>query len=242
MLQLQEIPTVTPHNLDQFNDSLATATLPIFLEWSLGAFGDKIAQVTSFGPAGIVILDHLARLAPGLRVITIDTHFLFPETYQLWEEIQQRYPIRLEVRRPQMTPDEQAHLYGSELWRHEPDACCDIRKVTPLADALTGLDAWISGIRRDQSPSRAQTALVDWDDRHAMVKLNPLAAWPKARVWHYIRKHQLPYNRLHDQAYSSIGCTHCTRASTGGDERSGRWSGQQKTECGIHLGSRSIRI
>ena len=220
------------------NQELAHLTLDSFLTWALSIFGEEMAQVTSFGPAGIVVLDHLARLHPGIRVITIDTNFLFPETYQLWEEIERRYAITLEVRRAATTPAMQTEYYGPRLWELEPDVCCHVRKVTPLADALTGLRAWIAGLRRDQSTSRAGTMLVDWDHRHGLYKLNPLAMWPKARVWHYLRTHDLPYNKLHDQGYASVGCTHCTRPAVDDDERAGRWQGQVKSECGLHLGTR----
>ena len=206
------------------------------LRWTLWTFGDKVVQVTSLQPVGMVILDHLAKLSPGIRVVTIDTSFLFPETYQLWEDVQRRYAIQLEVRRSTVTPLTQAREYGQKLWETAPDKCCHIRKVQPLDEALSGLDAWITGIRRDQSPTRANTPLIGWDAKHAMVKLSPLAHWSHDDVWRYIRQHELPYNRLHDEGYASIGCAQCTApASSAGGERSGRWQGLEKVECGIHL-------
>jgi len=218
------------------NRHFETGSLDDLLRWSLTTFGDKMAQVTSFGPDGIVILDHLARLSPGVKVIAIDTNFLFPETYSLWEQVRQRYPIQLEVHQPSLTPKAQAQQYGPELWAVHPDQCCQLRKVTPLEGALQGLNAWITGLRRDQSPTRANLPLVSWDARYRLVKINPLAGWSRNQVWAYIWKHNLPYNALHDRGYPSIGCAPCTRpAVTPDDERSGRWSGQQKVECGIHL-------
>ena len=228
-------------DLESANAGLEGASLDSLLEWSLDTFGDKVVQVTSFGPSGMVILDHLARVRPGARVITIDTHFLFAESYELRAEIERRYDVQLDVRSTVVTPAQQEHLYGARLWELEPDVCCHLRKVAPLDDALAGLSAWISGIRRDQSPARAHAALVEWDDRHEMLKLNLLAAWTRSHVWNYIHTHQIPYNRLHDEGYASIGCVHCTRPALAvEDERTGRWRGRVKTECGLHLSRRPV--
>ena len=221
--------------LDVLNSSLEGLSLTDFLRWSLDTFGEKIAHVTSFGPSGVVILDHLLRIKPNARVITLDTQFLFEETYDLWQNIERRYAIRIEVIRPKLSPAEQERQHGANLWELEPDACCSIRKVQPLAGALDGLDGWYTGIRRDQAGQRSSTQLVAWDLRYNLFKLSPLASWSKQQVWSYIRDNDVPYNRLHDQGYSSIGCTHCTRPPANvNDERSGRWMGKQKTECGLH--------
>ncbi|MBV7338853.1 phosphoadenylyl-sulfate reductase [Chloroflexi bacterium TSY] len=218
------------------NQQFARRPLEDLLRWTMWTFGDRVAQVTSFGPPGMVILDHLVKLNPDIRVMTIDTSFLFPETYELWEDIEKRYLIQIEVRRSTVTPLMQAREYGHQLWDTDPDHCCQIRKVVPLRTALQDMDAWITGIRRDQAPSRANTPLIGWDHGKEMVKINPLAHWSRTQVWRYIHEHDLPYNRLHDRGYSSIGCAQCTKPSTiPDDERSGRWSGQQKVECGIHL-------
>lgn len=195
-----------------------------------------MAQVTSFGPTGMIVLDHLAKLSPGIRIVTLDTDFLFEETYALWDEIQQRYPIQLDVRSPYLTPEAQAQIYEDKLWQKNPDWCCYLRKVSPLHEVLRELDAWLTGLRRDQSPTRADIPLVDWDTKYGLVKINPLAGWTRKDVWSYIVKHNVPYNRLHDHGYASIGCTHCTRPTLDpSNERSGRWNGRQKTECGIHV-------
>ena len=209
------------------------------LQWALSIFGDRVAQVTSFGPTGMVILDHLAKVSPGIRVITLDTEFLFDETYALWEEVQRRYAIKLEIHRPSLSPEAQARTYGARLWQISPNWCCYLRKVIPLDEVLQGLDAWLTGLRRDQSTTRAHMPLVGWDSKYNLVKINPLANWTRGQVWNYILEHKVPYNRLHDQGYASIGCTHCTRPTTNvADERSGRWQGYQKTECGIHLSNK----
>lgn len=219
----------------ELNRCLAGRSVDDLLRWSLDTFGDKLALVTSFGPTGMVILHHLARLSPGVRVITLDTDFLFEETYALRERVQRRYPIQLEIRKSPLTPLAQARAYQPELWRADPDLCCHLRKVKPLAGALAGLAAWFSGLRRDQSPTRAELPLVGWDARYALVKINPLAGWTRRQVWTYLLAQNIPYNPLHDRGYGSIGCTHCTRPTAdSGDERAGRWTGSSKTECGIH--------
>ena len=221
--------------LHQLNERLEALSLTEFLRWSLDTFGNKIAHVTSFGASGVVILDHLLRIEPNARVMTLDTQFLFDETYDLWQRIEQRYAIGIEVIRPSLSPAEQERQYGPSLWESEPDACCDLRKVQPLQTALHELDGWYTGIRRDQGSSRAATQLLAWDTRYGLFKLSPLANWNRKEVWSYIRDHDVPYNTLHDGGYSSIGCTHCTRpAAHGDDERAGRWAGKQKTECGLH--------
>ena len=221
------------------NAQLAPLALADFLRWSTITFGERLVQVTSFGPTGVVILDHLVKINPDVAVTTIDTGFLFPETYALWETVERRYGIRLTVIRPELTPSEQERLLGPMLWELEPDVCCHERKVKPMAAAVAGQHAWITGLRRDQSGARSQTPLVAWDARYELFKLSPLANWSKDDVWSYIRAHDLPYNVLHDRGYSSIGCTHCTRLpASAEDERSGRWQGRMKTECGLHLPAR----
>lgn len=223
------------------NAQLAPLSLADFLRWSQVTFGERLVQVTSFGPTGIVILDHLVKINPDVAVTTIDTGFLFDETYALWERVEKRYNIRLTVIRPELTPQEQERLLGPMLWDLEPDVCCHERKVKPMAAAVAGQHAWITGLRRDQSGARSQTPLVAWDARYELFKLSPLANWGKDDVWSYIRAHDLPYNPLHDSGYSSIGCTHCTRPpAREDDERSGRWQGRMKTECGLHLPARPI--
>ena len=242
MSAIRSLPSTRPDSLPrsgdelrQLNAELAALSLTDFLRWSLGVFGDKAAAVTSFGASGVVILDHLLRIEPSVRVLTLDTQFLFEETYALWRRIEDRYSITIEVIRPPLSPAEQARDYGPNLWELEPNVCCDLRKVRPLAGALRGLEAWYTGIRRDQGPTRADTQLMGWDRRYSLFKLSPLAAWTRQDVWRYIRDHDVPYNSLHDVGYTSIGCTYCTRPPADAeDERSGRWAGKPKTECGLH--------
>jgi phosphoadenosine phosphosulfate reductase len=200
------------------------------LDLMVERFHPRLTLACSFQKESAVILDLLLRIAPDARVFTLDTHVLFDETYDTWRRVEERYGIEVEVfQGPSL--GRQAALHGDRLWEREPDRCCDLRKVRPLDRALAGVDAWISGVRRDQSPSRAGTAKVTWDERHERWKANPLADWTEKDVWRYIAEHDLPYNPLHDRGYSSIGCTHCTKPGAG---RDGRWTGTAKSECGLH--------
>jgi phosphoadenosine phosphosulfate reductase len=193
-------------------------------------FHPRLTVACSFQKEASVILDLLLAIAPDARVFTLDTHVLFPETYDTWRRVEERYGIEVQVfQGPSIA--RQAAVHGDRLWERDPDACCAIRKVAPLNAALEGMDAWISGLRRDQSPSRATTPKLTWDAKHGLWKANPLADWTERDVWRYIAEHDLPYNPLHDRGYSSIGCTHCTAPGSG---RDGRWTGSGKSECGLH--------
>jgi phosphoadenosine phosphosulfate reductase len=200
------------------------------LKYAVDRFHPRLTVACSFQKEASVVLDLLLRQAPDARVFTLDTHVLFPETYETWKRVEERYGIEIEVfQGPSL--GRQAATHGDKLWERDPDACCDLRKVQPLDDALADADAWIAGLRRDQSPSRAGTPKLAWDDKHARWKFHPLADWTDKDVWSYILEHDLPYNPLHDQGYAAIGCTHCTRPGAG---REGRWAGSGKTECGLH--------
>jgi phosphoadenosine phosphosulfate reductase len=200
------------------------------LEHMVEHFHPRMAVACSFQKEASVILDLVLSIAPDARVFTLDTHVLFPETYETWRQVEERYGITVEVfEGPSL--GRQAALHGDRLWERDPDACCAIRKVAPLNQALDGMDAWITGVRRDQSPSRATTPKLAWDAKHGLWKANPLADWTERDVWRYIFDNDLPYNELHDRGYSSIGCTHCTKPGSG---RDGRWEGNVKTECGLH--------
>lgn len=193
----------------------------------------RVALACSFQKEESVLLSLLAEsgaLAAGVRVFALDTGVLFPETYELWRAYEQRFEITIEAHRG-ISLEEQARTHGDELWARDPVACCGLRKLIPLKQALSGLDAWITGVRREQSPTRASAQTLDWDEPHGLWKANPLAAWSDRDVWRTISSKDLPYNPLHDQGYGSIGCTHCTQP---GDGRDGRWAGQDKTECGLH--------
>jgi phosphoadenosine phosphosulfate reductase len=205
------------------------------LRWGLSQFGQSLALASSFGAEDVVLIDIASRLSK-FRVFTLDTDFLFPETYALIGEIEARYGVAVERTRPELTPEAQAAQYGPALWASRPDDCCQLRKVEPLKKKLSGLAAWVTGIRRDQAPTRANTRKLEWDAKFGLVKLNPLADWDASQVWDYIGANHVPYNPLHDRSYPSIGCTYCTRpVNPGEDPRAGRWSGFNKIECGLHI-------
>ena len=205
----------------------AEEILAAFLE----AFPGKVSLACSFQKEESVLLDMLFAIEPKARVFALDTHVLFPETYAVWRAVEERYATKIEVfEGPSL--GRQAAIHGEALWERNPTLCCAIRKVEPLGRALAGLDAWITGLRRDQSPTRANAPKVGWDADHELWKANPLADWDDERCWAYIRERDLPFNELHDRGYSSIGCTHCTAPGSG---REGRWTGIEKTECGLHV-------
>jgi phosphoadenosine phosphosulfate reductase len=205
------------------------------LLWAFAEFHPEMAIASGFGAEGIALIDIAARIRPDVRVFTLDTDFLFPETYELIDRIEERYRIKVERVRPALTPEEQERHHGPALWKRVPDQCCNLRKVEPLRGKLAELRAWAAAIRRDQTASRAQTRKLEWDTKFGLVKINPLADWSSKQVWDYIYENNLPYNPLHDRNYPSIGCTHCTRPiHAGEDARAGRWSGFEKTECGLH--------
>lgn len=226
----------TPAELAAVSASLEGEGPAAALQWAFAQFHvDDIALACSFGAEDVALVDMIAKVQPGARLFYLDTNFLFPETHAVIEQVRARYPIRLTQVLPELTPEEQAAQRGAELWKVDPDACCGIRKVEPLKRVLGTLKAWITGIRREQAPTRMGAQVVEWDAKFNLVKINPLVAWKDADVWTYIFENQVPYNVLHDQGYPSIGCTHCTRAvQPGEDPRAGRWSGLQKTECGLH--------
>ncbi len=177
----------------------------------------------------------LQKISPKTDIFYLDTDFHFQETYETRDRLAERYGINFVQVKPLLTPEEQAAKHGDELWKSDPNACCNIRKVEPLTRVLGKYDAWITGIRREQAPTRANAKKVEYDTKFGLVKFNPLASWTQDDVWNYIREHDVIYNPLHDQNYPSIGCAYCTRqVMPGEDPRAGRWSGHQKIECGLH--------
>ncbi len=201
------------------------------LEHAVERFGRSLYVACSFQKESSVIMHMLLEIDPEARFFTLDTGLLFPETYATWDALERRFGVEIDVFQGP-TVARQAALYGDELWKRDPEACCELRKVSPLELALADVDAWVSGVRRDQSVARAGTAKLAWDAKHERWKANPLADWTEAQVWAYIDKHDAPYNPLHDRGFPSIGCTHCTLPA--GDGRAGRWAEAQKTECGLH--------
>ena len=184
----------------------------------------------------MALIDMAWHLRKDFRLFTIDTEFLFPETYNLMDRIEQKYEIKIERIVSTLSPDAQERLHSAALWSRDPDHCCNLRKIEPLRRKLSELGAWITSIRRDQTPFRRDARKIEWDTKFGLVKVNPLADWDSKQVWRYLIEHGVPYNPLHDRNYPSIGCTHCTRAiQPGEDPRAGRWPGTTKTECGLHI-------
>lgn len=207
------------------------------LRWVFERFaGARIGLSSAFGPEGCALIDLARSLRPEVPVYTIDTGYLFAETLAVREAFRaQGADIR--VIEPLVTLRAQAERHGPDLFARDPDACCALRKVEPMRRVLDQVDVWITAIRRDQSETRRSTPILGLarrEDGSAVVKVAPLAGWTRADTWRYILDHEVPYNRLLDEGYTSIGCEPCTQRPTGADERSGRWSGQAKTECGIH--------
>jgi phosphoadenosine phosphosulfate reductase len=226
--------------LNELNERFQDQPTAEILRWAWDRFRDRAAIGTSFQGAGLVMI-HLAR-QHGLDfpVFTLDTGLLFPETVALKRRLEEFFGIPIESLEPDLTVAEQADVHGPELWKRNPDLCCTARKVLPLRDKLSELDCWITGLRRQQSDTRAGIGIVevylfDEDSGREIVKVNPMAAWSRDAVWAYLKEHRIPYNPLHDAGYRSIGCWPCTAKSAGGEhERAGRWTGFNKVECGIH--------
>jgi len=222
------------------NEQFQSQPTENILRWAWDEFGTRAAIGTSFQGAGLAMI-HLAR-QHGLNfpVFTLDTGLLFPETLTLKDRLEDFFDVEIESLVPDLTVEQQAQAHGPELWKSDPDLCCASRKVMPLQGKLSELDCWITGLRREQSETRAAVEYVElytFDSRtgREIVKLNPMAAWSRKAVWDYLHKHEIPYNPLHDQGYRSIGCWPCTNKVTEGQkERAGRWTGFNKVECGIH--------
>jgi phosphoadenosine phosphosulfate reductase len=229
-------PTLTLAEIDPeaVEAELESASPEETLAWAAERF-PNLSIACSFQKTTSVTIDMASRVAPDARFFYLDTDVLFPETYETRDRLAERYGIEFE-RVAGISLDEQARLYGDALWARQPDACCGIRKVEPMREALGGdVDCWVSGIRRADSVSRAGAKKFGWDVRFGLWKLNPLADWTERDVWNHIHERDVPYNPLHDEGYPSIGCTHCTRPpSANGGTRSGRWANADKTECGLN--------
>lgn len=228
----------SPDDLAGLNQALEDQTPQKILETALEHYGSRVILACSFGAEDVALVDMMLRINPRSALFYLDTDFLFPETHAVRDRIIAHYQLaddQIIHMKSALSPIEQAAQYGEALWLRDPDRCCQLRKIEPLTQILRQYAAWITGIRRDQSPTRAQAGLVEWDAKFGLVKFNPLAAWSWDQVWEYIRTHHVPYNELHDQHFPSIGCTHCTvPVMPGDDPRSGRWKSSTKTECGLH--------
>jgi phosphoadenylyl-sulfate reductase (thioredoxin) len=207
------------------------------LRWAADRFAPRLTFATGFGMEGCVIVDLVARASLPMDLFTLDTGLLFAESCDLWKRLEERYGRTIRAVKPEHSVEEQARLEGPELWGRDPDRCCDLRKMQPLRATLAAFDAWISAIRRDQTPERADAPVVGWDGRFGLIKVNPLVRWTFDDVKAYVSRYDVPYNALHDQGYPSIGCWPCTTpVAPGEDARAGRWRGREKKECGLHFG------
>jgi phosphoadenosine phosphosulfate reductase len=225
--------STTPLSL--INVDAETLSAEGILRWATEEFGDRVCLTCSWQKQSSVLVHMVSELDLDIDVIELDTHLFFKETYETRERLVERYGLRL-VRPQVITVAEQHRREGPNLWERHPDRCCHIRKVEPLVRALEPYDAWVSGVRRDQSPSRANLRKLESSERYGVWKIQPLADWSEEDVWQYIVANDIPYNPLHDAGYRSIGCIPCTRPTRPDEEeRAGRWAGSDKLECGIHL-------
>ncbi|GGA51826.1 phosphoadenylyl-sulfate reductase [Paenibacillus physcomitrellae] len=214
--------------------ALENASAEEVIAWAVETF-PNITFACSFGAEDVVLVDILQKVSPKTDIFYLDTDYHFKETYETRDVLADRYGLEFVRVSPLLTPEEQADQHGPELWKSDPTGCCNIRKVEPLTRILSQYEAWITGIRRDQAPTRANAKKIEYDVKFGLVKFNPIADWTSEDVWNYIRENEVFYNPLHDQNYPSIGCEHCTRqVMPGEDPRAGRWSGFEKTECGLH--------
>jgi phosphoadenosine phosphosulfate reductase len=232
IVPITEIDHQELHRLSEGFERLAPQDV---LRWGLERFRGDITLACSFGAEDVALVDMVSRIDRSVSVFYLDTGYLFPETQEVRQRIAARYGMRPVAVKTPMTIPQQAAKHGPDLYARKPDLCCHIRKVEPLRAHLTKYRAWVTGIRRDQAPTRANAGLVEWDGNFNLVKLNPLARWTTGDVWSYIRSNDVPYNALHDRHYPSIGCSPCTRpVMPGEDPRAGRWANFAKKECGLH--------
>ncbi|RME82669.1 MAG: phosphoadenylyl-sulfate reductase [Caldilineae bacterium] len=230
---MKELPS--EQDLQLWNYAFTGAETMDLLRWCVAYFGPTLALGTGFGLSGMVLLDMLMRISRDIDVFFLDTGLLFAETYAFRRSVESHYGISIRGVRPTLSLEEQTRLMGDRLWERDPDLCCALRKVEPLATALHDRSAWLTAIRRDQSPTRRHIALFSLDKRLNVVKIAPLAFWQEADCRRYVRDHRVPVNPLHRRGYPSFGCHTCTRpVGPGESQRAGRWPGFAKTECGLH--------
>lgn len=223
--------------IEKLNDEYLNKKPQEILKKALEGF-DNIALACSYGPEDVALYDMIVKIKPDANIFYLDTGFLFDETYELIDKMKEKYGNGEHIEKyenEELSIEEQKEKYGDKLWEKDPEKCCNLRKIVPLKKALSKLDAWITGIRREQSPTRAESGVFEVDKKFGLVKVNPLALWKLEEVWEYIKENDVPYNPLHDKNYPSIGCEPCTNpVKEGEDFRAGRWKGFKKTECGLH--------
>lgn len=227
--------------IERYNSRLEGASPHEIIDFFAKEFNGRIAFATSLGAEDQVIAEMIAGIDPAMKIFTLDTGRLFQETYDLLDITRKKYGLKIEVCFPDaMDVEEMVNTHGINLFYERVEnrkLCCFIRKTEPLTRALQGMDAWVCGLRRDQSVTRQEIKSVEWDSIQKKIKVNPLASWNIEQVWGYIHAHKIPYNTLHDKGYPSIGCLPCTRAvQPGEDIRAGRWwwESPENRECGLH--------
>lgn len=229
-------------NIEALNERFKNESIEFLLECYLKAHKETIALASSFGVEDQVLTDILIKLDPAVKIFTLDTGRLSEETYTVMDQTNRKYGINVQVYCPDRTSLEKLYqMQGINGFKESVEnrkMCCQVRKMEPLGRALEGLDVWITGLRRAQSPTRETMQLIEWDESNKLIKLNPLIDWDEERVWDYVKTHKVPYNALHDQGYPSIGCAPCTRPIREGEDiRAGRWwwENPEHKECGLHL-------
>ena len=226
-----DLTTLSPRELaERAGEELEGAPPLEVLRWAVDRFSPTFAVTASMQDT--VLLHMISQVDPTVPVVFLDTGYHFPETIGTADASEAVYGLNLLRIRPKLTVEQQDQAFGKDLFATDPDACCRMRKVRPLEDAMRGYDAWASGVRRDETSNRSDARLVEWDDRKGKVKINPLVAWSQDQIDDYIAANDVLVNPLLSEGYGSVGCAPCTRPGSG---RSGRWAGQNKVECGLHL-------
>ena len=234
-MAIAELETPFQASLKAVSNELETATPQEILGWAWAIYGEKLTMATAFGAEGCALIAMLGEIAPNIHVFNLETGYQFPETLELRDRLHQKYGIKVAWVRAEESIEAMERRFDGPIYGSKPEECCRIRKVEPLKLAVKGWSAWISAIRRDQTPDRASSGIVEWDSKFDLVKINPLANWTKKDVWDYILANDVPYNPLHDRGYPSVGCWPCTKVvGAGEDDRAGRWAGLNRTECGLH--------
>jgi len=230
-------------DLTEIAGQLEGKTPQEILRWAVDAYHPRLTLATAFGAEGCVLIHLLAEIRADVDVFNLETGYQFPETLDTRRRLVERYGIPIRFVSAEQSVEELERAHDGPLYDRDPNRCCYLRKIVPLQQALVGVDAWISAIRREQTPDRAHAGAVEWDHKFGLVKVNPLVAWTKKDVWSFILKHDVPYNPLHDQGYPSIGCWPCTRPVGANEgDRAGRWAGTAKTECGLHAQTPLVQV
>ncbi len=231
----------SPEELEALGERLRGKPAEEVVRWAADTFGQEIALASSFGAEDVVVIDMIAKVAPGIRVFTLDTGRLHDETYEVMERVRVKYGMVIQSYFPDREKVEQLErekgFYSFRESIENRKECCGIRKMEPLRRALSGMKAWMTGLRREQAVTRSEMAVVEWDGGNGLAKVNPLIEWSEEQVWEYVRANDVPYNALHDRGFPSIGCAPCTRAiKPGEDVRAGRWwwENPENKECGLH--------